>query len=47
MPSVPKVEDTIALELLCDGEVIGSQRIVVTTREKDAKGDEGYGDLKI
>lgn len=36
VPTVPKVEDTIALELLCDGEVIGSQRIVVTTIEKDA-----------
>ncbi len=45
-PSVPKVEDTIALELLCDGEVIGSQRIVVTKLEKAAK-SRNDGDLKF
>jgi hypothetical protein len=44
-PSVPKVEDTIALELLCDGEVIGSQRIVVTKLENAAK-SKNDGDLK-
>ena len=39
-PSVPKVDDTIALELLCDGEVIGSQRIVVTKLEKQARSSD-------
>ena len=40
-PTLPKVEDTIALELLCDGEVIGSQRIVVSKMpEREAGGNE-------
>ncbi len=43
-PSVPKVEDTIALELLCDGEVIGSQRIVVEKLRTEPK---GTGDLRF
>ena len=43
-PSVPKVEDTIALELLCEGEVIGSQRIVVSKMQEKAK---GANDLKF
>ena len=44
-PSVPKVEDTIALELLCEGEVIGSQRIVVTKLGKEAE-SRSDGDLR-
>ena len=39
------MEDTIALELLFDGEVIGSQRIVVIKLEKEAK-RRNDGDLK-
>ena len=40
-PTLPKVEDTIALELLCDGEVIGSQRIVVSKMpEREAGGND-------
>ncbi|MDX1928830.1 MAG: hypothetical protein SFV81_20030 [Pirellulaceae bacterium] len=42
-PMLPKVEDTIALELLCDGEVIGSKRVVVS---KMPKREAGGNDLK-
>lgn len=34
VPSVPRIKDTIAFELLCEGEVIGSQRIVVMTADE-------------
>lgn len=43
-PSLPKIDDTLALELLCEGEVIGSQRIVVTKMPQKAKGGN---DLKL
>ena len=43
-PTVPKAEDVVALELLCEGEVIGSQRIVVTKITKDPRNS---GDLKF
>ena len=36
-PTVPKAENVIALELLCDGDVIGSQRIVVTKLDKEPR----------